>query len=85
MTGRDLAWRAGGLALAVGGCAASLLDRSGSPFTIIYFLLTIAGLVLLLNGKRVAIALQAERRGHCDTAAAVHAGRVRRRLDQSKR
>jgi hypothetical protein len=85
MTARDLAWRGSGLALSVGGCAVSLLDRGGSPLTVLYFLVTIAGIVLMLNGKRVAVAVKAERRGHCDTAAAIHAGRIRRRLNCPRR
>ena len=88
MTGRDLRWRAIGVTLAIGGCGATLLDREGSPAIIIYFLAAILGLVLMINGKRVAIVWQAERRGHPDTAAAVHAGRLRRyrrKLDRQLR
>lgn len=78
MTRRDMAWRAAGLTFSVGGCAASMLHRSGSPLTLLYFLAAIIGIVLVLNGKRVATALKAERRGHWNTAAAIHARRVRR-------
>jgi hypothetical protein len=46
---------------------------------LVHFLAAIAGLVLMVNGKRLAVFFQAERRGHCDTAAAVHAARLRRR------
>lgn len=79
MTRRDLRWRAAGLALSAGGCAAGLLHRAGSPFTLLYFVAAILGIVLMLNGKRVPIAFAAERRGHRDTAATIHARRSRRR------
>lgn len=73
-----MGWRIAGLAISAGGCAASLIARDGSPWTLLYFLAAIAGLVLMLNGKRVSIAWKAERRGHCDTATAIHAQRIRR-------
>lgn len=79
MTGRDLCWRAGGAALYVAGCVAALLSAEGSPWVTVQFLAVIAGLVLLVNGKRVAVALRAELRGHKGTAQAVHAARRRRR------
>lgn len=79
MTGRDLVWRTAGACLFVGGCAASTIARDGSPLVVLYFLVAILGIVLVLNGKRVAVVIQAERRGHCNTAAAIHAARVRRR------
>lgn len=79
MTGRDLRWRATGVVLAGGSFCVSLLARGNSPVMIVSFLVAIIGIVLMANGKRVAIVWQAERRGHCDTAAAVHAERLRRR------
>ena len=79
MTARDLRWRMAGIAMTAGGCAAGLLDRSGSPLVILYFVLAVLGNVLMLNGKRIATMWRAERTGHQETAAAVHAGRVRRR------
>jgi hypothetical protein len=79
MTGRDLAWRIAGAALLAGGCAASLMARDGSPWTLLHFVAAILGIVLMLNGKKVGVAIRAERRGHCDTAIAVHAARIRRR------
>lgn len=82
MTRRDRLWRAAGAVLAIGGCAAAALDADGSPMTLPFFLSAIVGIVLMLNGKRVAVLWQAERRGHCDTAAAIHAQRVRRRESQ---
>lgn len=79
MTRRDRLWRAAGVILFVGGCAASAVDTDGSPLTLLYFGSAILGIVLILNGKRVAIFWQAERRGHCDTAAAIRAERLRRK------
>ena len=76
MTGRDKRWRAAGAALAIGSCTATRLDPDGSPLTLLWFLLAIAGLVLMLNGKRVATAWRAERSGHCHTAEAIPAARV---------
>lgn len=77
MTRRDLGWRAAGAVLSIGGCTASLLDRAG-PLTLLYFLMALFGLVLMVNGKRVAVAWKAERSGHCDTASVIRAERVRR-------
>ena len=73
-----MGWRVAGLALSVGGCAASLTARDGSPWNLLYFLAALAGIVLMLNGKRVSVAWKAERRGHCDTATVIHAERLRR-------
>ena len=78
MTRRDLRWRGAGLLLTVGGCAAGLLDREGSPLALLYFLAAVGGIVLMLNGKRVPVALKAERRGHGAMAGAIQARRVRR-------
>lgn len=78
MTRRDRGWRAAGLLLSVGGCVAGLVDHDGSPLTLVYLLVALFGIVLMLNGKRVAIAWKAERRGHGDMAAAIQARRLRR-------
>jgi len=77
VTRRDLVWRSAGAVLFIGGCAASALHPEGSSWTLLYFLGAIHGIVLMLNGKRVATAWRAERRGHCHTADAIHAARVR--------
>lgn len=79
MTRRDLRWRAAGALLFAGGCAGPLLSAAGSAWVILHSALAIIGLVLMANGKRVVVIFQAERRGHCDTAAAVRAARLRRR------
>lgn len=79
MTWRDLRWRAAGVLLYGGGCAAAVRSAEASAWVMIYFVAVIAGLVLMMNGKRVAVALKAELRGHWHTAQAVHAARIRRR------
>lgn len=78
MTGRDLGWRIAGGCLFAGGCTASAIARDGSPWVVLHCLIAILGIVLLLNGKRVAVVIRAERRGHCNTASAIHAARRRR-------
>lgn len=77
MTRRDILWRGVGAALSGGACAASLL-LDGSPLMIVVFPLALLGLVLAINGKRVAVAFRAERRGHYRTAEVIHARRMRR-------
>lgn len=82
MTRRDVVWRAFGASLSIGGCvAASMLDRP--PLTVGLFLVVLAGLTMMINGKRVGIMLQAERRGHCHTVTAIHAERIRRRRNRA--
>lgn len=78
MTRRDVRWRAAGVVVSVGACAAGLLDRDGSPRTLLYFLAAIIGIVLMVNGKRVLVAWKAERRGHGDLTGALGARRLRR-------
>jgi uncharacterized membrane protein HdeD (DUF308 family) len=77
MTRRDIRWRAGGavLCLAAGGAA---LTTESAPLVVLLFLVVLFGLTLMINGKRVAVALRAERRGHHHTAEIIHARRVRR-------
>ena len=77
MTRRDMLWRAAGAILTAAGCAATMFDRTASPPTIAYFLTAIGGIVLLVNGKRVATVWRAERGRHRNTAAAIHARRMR--------
>lgn len=79
MTWRDLGWRTSGALLYAGGCGGALLNEQGSTWVMIEFLGVIVGMVLMLNGKRVAVALRAELRGHPRTADAVHAARLQRR------
>ncbi|MFV0623389.1 hypothetical protein ACBY01_05155 [Sphingomonas sp. ac-8] len=83
MTRRDLAWRGAGLALTATACAICVAV-GGSPLMVLFFPLVFLGLPLMLHGKRVAQSFRAERRGHCHTAGAVHAARVRRRGSLSR-
>lgn len=77
MTRRDASWRAAGVAVFVGAFSiAATLD--GSPLIVLLLPMMLVGLTLMINGKRVAIAFRAERRGHWHTAEAIHAERVRR-------
>ena len=79
MTARDLRWRGAGALLFGSACASPLLGQEAAARVIIHFCAAIAGLVLMLSGKRMAVLFRAERRGHCATAAVVHAARMRRR------
>lgn len=84
MIGRDIGWRTGGLVLYAGGCAGALLASKESAVLIVLFLVVLAGLVLMVNGKRVAVAIKAERRGHINTAKAVHSALLQRRKSSLK-
>lgn len=86
MTRRDLAWRSGGLALFAAASGIRLIERSvpgvasdsalGMLLGLSEFLLAILGVVLLVQGKRVPLALRAELRRHRARALAI---RPRRR------
>jgi hypothetical protein len=85
MKKRDLTWRVAGAVLSLGACAAAL-TMDGSPLILLLFPLVLFGLTLMINGKRVAVAWRAERRGHFNTATVIHAERIRRhrrRADES--
>jgi uncharacterized membrane protein YfcA len=77
VTKRDALWRSAGavLCIAAGGVA---LSADSAPLIVLLFLVILFGLTLVINGKRVAIAVQAERRGHPHTAEIIHARRIRR-------
>jgi hypothetical protein len=77
VTRRDIAWRAVGLIMAVAACGVAAA-MNGSALAILVFPLALLGLTLMINGKRVAVVLQAERYGHGHTAEAIHAVRLRR-------
>jgi uncharacterized membrane protein HdeD (DUF308 family) len=86
MNKRDTMWRGSGavLCLAAGTVA---LTADSPPLAVLLFLVILLGLTLMINGKRVAIALQAERRGHHHTAEVIHARRIRRfrgRTDEAR-
>jgi hypothetical protein len=87
VTRRDLAWRAGGLVLFAPACALGFADRvapggsSGAGDTIwglLRFALAIIGLLLLVQGRRVAKAWHVERGRHRNLVAVIHARRIRR-------
>jgi hypothetical protein len=77
MIRRDMPWRGIGLVLAAGasGAAAAM---NGSAQAMLVFPIALLGLTLMINGKRVAVVLRAERHGHGHTAQAIHAVRLRR-------
>lgn len=77
MTLRDGIWRGVGVILAVGACGIAVtIDRSA--LAVLVFPIALLGLTLMISGKRVVVALRAERRGHAHTAEAIHAVRLRR-------
>lgn len=78
MTRRDVQWKAGGFALMAVSCA-MCLALGNSALVVFFFPLALLGLPLMIHGKRVGQLLRAERRGHCHTADAVHAARIRQR------
>ncbi len=77
MSRRDRAWRATGAALILGACSAAFA-MEGSALVLLALPVTLLGLTLVVNGKRVGIAVRAERRGHWHTAEVIHAQRLRR-------
>jgi hypothetical protein len=82
MTRRDKRWRVVGAALFAAAYGSTYLTAEDSALVIVMFIGGAIGVLLLLSGKKVMVAWQAERSGHRDTADAVHAARVRRRMDQ---
>ncbi|KQN30591.1 hypothetical protein ASF00_07725 [Sphingomonas sp. Leaf34] len=77
MIRRDMLWRGIGLVLAAGACGAAAA-MNGSAQAMLVFPIALLGLTLMINGKRVAVVLRAERHGHGHTAQAIHAVRLRR-------
>lgn len=77
MTRRDIVWRGIGLVLAVGACGVATAMQ-GSARALFVFPIALLGLTLMFNGKRVLVALRAERHGHRHTAEAIHGVRRRR-------
>jgi hypothetical protein len=90
MTARDLAWRIGGAALFGLACAigqsrsVSSSDGIDTLFGLVAFVLAIAGVVLLVQGKRIPMAFRVERSGHRNLVAAVHSRRQRRARDADR-
>ncbi len=77
MKRRDIVWRGIGLAMAAGACGVATMT-GGSALAMLAFPIALLGLTLMINGKRVVVALRAERHGHGHTAEAIHAVRLRR-------
>ena len=77
MTRRDKLWRGIGLILAAGACGVAA-TMNGSAQAMLVFPIALLGPTLMINGKRVAVVLRAERHGHGHTAQAIHAVRLRR-------
>ncbi len=86
---RDLMWRAGGLALFCPACAIGFSNRLAEGGTsetgstvpgLLSFALAIIGIVLLVHGKRVALAWRVERSPHRHLAAIIHAKRRSRQM-----
>jgi hypothetical protein len=84
MKRRDVSWRTGGAALLLlgFGMAVAMPPEAGparSVLTLAGFLVVITGLVLVINGKRVAMVLRIERSRHRELPLAIHARRRGRR------
>jgi hypothetical protein len=84
MTRRDLFWRAAGAALIAAGAlatraAASAAAGSADIAGLLGVLLAAWGLLLLIGGKRVALALRVERSRHRELPGAIRSARQARR------
>lgn len=83
MTRRDLAWRGLGVAL-VGVAAATRLAEGANTdagLSLLAFALTLGGLVLIVQGKRVPAAFRVERSRHRLLAQAIRERRRKRAGD----
>jgi hypothetical protein len=83
MTMRDLAWRVAGVMLIGLGCMPGIALPSDETalramLAIPGVLSVVVGLVLAINGKRVATALRVERSRHRHLPFIIHERRVRR-------
>ncbi|MDY7524312.1 hypothetical protein [Sphingomonas sp. 10B4] len=83
MTHRDLFWRGLGAALVVVAATVRLADGAGTHtgMMLVAFLLTLIGLVLMIQGKRVPAALRVERSRHRLLAQAIRDRRRKRSGD----
>jgi hypothetical protein len=77
VTRRDMGWRSGGAVLMVAGFGLGHLPVFGEPspaaLAIAGFVMAIVGLVLVINGKRVAMSLRIERSRHRNLPLAIQA------------
>lgn len=83
MTRRDLIWRATGATLIGAGYfltrAATGAEGAADLVGIVGLLVAAAGLLLVLAGKKVPLALRIERSRHRELPGAIHASRHARR------
>lgn len=81
MTQRDLFWRTAGATLVGVGYALTRVatDASADLVGIVGLLVAAAGLLLLLAGKKVVLALRVERSRHRELPGAIRASRRARR------
>ncbi|WP_174291575.1 hypothetical protein [Sphingomonas bacterium] len=84
-THRHLPWRVGGLSLMAAGCASAAIgDGASAMWSLAGFVLAIVGLVLVVQGGRVPLALRVERSRHRELPMAIHARRLADRLTRSR-
>jgi hypothetical protein len=84
MTRRDFRWRVLGAVLFIGGPSLALLTpgRAAGPHglvTVLCLVATLLGLVLLIRGRKVALALRVENSPHRMLPALLHERRLKRR------
>lgn len=85
MTRRDMIWRGAAALVMLGSGVAAQMEVGGTNAAVGFFLLSLAAIIVMVNGHHVLTAIRAERRGHALTAEAVHAARVRRRAARGDR
>ncbi len=82
MTQRDLFWRIAGAALVGVGygltCTATGAEGAADLVGIVGLFVASAGLLLVLAGKKAALALRVERSRHRELPGAIHSRRTRR-------
>lgn len=83
MTQRDLLWRGLGVALVVLATSVRVADGDGThaAASLVAFILTLTGLVLIVQGRRVPAALRVERSRHRLLAQAIRDRRHKRTDD----
>jgi len=87
MTPRDLLWRGLGGVLSVGGPACELLvpgDSGGARglLTLLFFAATVLGIILLVQGKKVALALRIDGSRHRMLPDLIRSRRRERRMSR---
>ncbi|HEV2599078.1 hypothetical protein [Sphingopyxis sp.] len=85
MTVRDLRWRIAGATLLIMGYfvvdAATKAAGGADMFGLLGLLVAAGGLLLLIGGKRVALALKVERSRHRELPGAIRVARQARQRD----